>query len=136
MELTLGLLADAANTTPNNKLNLPGVFRNITATDYPAIHPSMDLVLRFSTDPVERGQEYPLSIVLVDSDGSEVLSVKGRVRVPNDRPADMPLDVMLQIPFRNTAFPHAGQYTFVIVVDGETKGRIPLTMSRTAEEVH
>lgn len=130
MELTLGLLADAANTTANNKLNLLGVFRNITATDYPAVHPSMELVLRFTADPVERGQEKPLRIILVDADGDEVLSVKGRVRVPQERLDDAPLDLMLQVPFRNTPFPHAGQYAFVVMVGEEAKGRVPLTMSR------
>ena len=47
MDVTLALLADAANVSQDGKLNILGIFNGLGAAAFPATHPSMHLVLRF-----------------------------------------------------------------------------------------
>src|SRR5688572_1005154 len=72
MEITLAVLADAANRSTEGKLNILGAFGNLYATGYPTGHPLMQLVLRMQASPGEVGQTKELKIVLIDADGHRV----------------------------------------------------------------
>ena len=48
MNLDLALTADAATVDSSGKLNVLGIFDHISASEFPARHDRMCLVLRFS----------------------------------------------------------------------------------------
>ena len=56
MDVTLAVLADHANVSDQGKLNILGIFDRILASNFPAVHPQLHPVLRFSASPAERGK--------------------------------------------------------------------------------
>ena len=127
MNVTLGLLADAANTTADSKLNVLGVFDRIFAGTFPAIHPSMTLVVRFEADSVERDQTKQIAILLVDADGAEVLQIQSEIRVQAGQGGEPTIYLQI-LGLVGVNFPHAGNYEFVIMIGGEPKHRVPLKL--------
>ena len=118
MEVTIAVVADAANISRDDKLNLLGVFREIRSPGFPAQHPFMQMVLRFNAGADEFGEQRTLVIVLIDEDGSELGRREGRLRIP---PADAGEHAVwdLIVPFANLSFPAAGRYAFRIMLNGD-----------------
>jgi len=132
MDVTLAVLADAANRTDNGKLNILGIFSTLYASQTPCHHPIMSLVLSFQASAFERGSQQQVGIKLVDADGQTVLA---------------PPDSMLQVPaadgeltpglnlianLTNVKFDAFGSYQFEIFVNGQRMAQIPLTVIRTS----
>src|SRR5437870_3980178 len=87
MEVTLGVLADAANRADNGKLNMLGVFQTLYAYEVPARHPQMCLVLVFKDSPGEKGTTQRIKVVLMDEDGTQ-LGTPPEIML--DIPSDLP----------------------------------------------
>lgn len=135
MDVTLALLADAANVTQDGKLNVLGTFDSINASTFPCTHPMMHLVMRFESHRVEIGQTKQIEIRLVDSDGGQLGSISGSLQVP-DAPPGNRVSVGNILPLANTQFPAPGAYSFVIMINGEVKAEIRLTVTDTKSEVN
>lgn len=130
MDVVLALIADAANRSQEGKLNILGAFGEIYATAYPATHPEMQLVLRMEASPGEVGQTKELIILLLDADGQPVenFHVKGTFQVqPAKRPGRKSVMETL-IRLVAVTFPKEGDYTFEIMINGESKANIPLNV--------
>ncbi|MBE0608580.1 MAG: hypothetical protein IH609_04320 [Dehalococcoidia bacterium] len=134
MEVSLALLADAANTTATQKLNVLGVFGNINPPGLPYRHPSMTLVLKFDADPVEVGTEKSIHIVLVDPDGREINRLEMTTTIPEPREPGQPIEMALQVGLNGLRFERSGPHAFVVIVNGETKRRVPLTVTPRPQE--
>ena len=133
MDVTLGLLADAANTTENGKLNVLGVFSKINPTAFPTQVPAMQIVLRFEADSVERGERKALEIRLVDQDGGELLKVEGNLDIPAEAPGGAPVEMQTIIGLAGVTFQRPGPHAFVVMVTGARPLRIPLNVSDVGE---
>ena len=72
MQLRIGVLADYASISVDNKLTILNIFTNLVATSEPINHPQMALVTQFEFDPSEAGNK-SLRIELVDEDGKQPL---------------------------------------------------------------
>jgi hypothetical protein len=129
MEVALALLADAANATANNKLNVLGVFGNINPPMLPHRHPSMTLVLKFDADSVEGDTDKNIQIVLVDPDGRELNRLEIQGHVPPGRVPGAPIEMIMQVSMNGLKFERAGPHAFVVLVNGETKKRVPLNVT-------
>jgi len=128
MELRIGVLADYASVSENNKLNIMGIFTNIMSVTEPIVQPQMMLVAQFEFDSSECGEK-SIKIVLVEEDGQDIFSISGKVQI--DRAADGGPSLLNQILRLNTiVFPKFGRYEFRIVLDGRTECRIPLRVVR------
>jgi hypothetical protein len=130
MDLKLGLLADFANKSADGKLNILGVFDRIWAQRFPALHPEMKLVLRFAVHPAEIGEAKKFKIRMVTDDGQSVFELDGEMRL--NKPAQpLPVGEMIHVDqilaLNGFPIPSAGRYEFVIMVNGEVKGTVPLT---------
>lgn len=68
MNVAFALLADAANQSREGKLNILGAFGEIYATNFPARHPEMHLVLRLDASPAEAGLRKKIRIIFLDQD--------------------------------------------------------------------
>ena len=127
MQLTFALLADYANNTPEAKLNVLGIFNRINASAFPAQHPQMFLCTRFSASPAEYGQKKMIMIKLLSADADEILEVSQEVEIPSL--GGRRVDVNFVLAMNNVTFPEPGEYQFSILVDGDEKGTVPLTLA-------
>ena len=129
MEVALGVLADGANVSQEGKLNILGVFDIIYARDFPIVHPSMQLVIRFNASAAERGTRRRATVKLLDADGNELLSLAGDVSVP-ERAGIEDIGVVSIIGLNNVKFDRSGDYSFRILLDDDEKYRVPFKVVR------
>lgn len=127
MDVTLALLADAANVSQEGKLNILGAFAEIKSTTFPIRHPEMQLVLRFEASPAEANSKKDLLVKILDEDGQEVAGFKGIIPV---FPAKSGKRIRMQTVLRiiDTVFPKQGEYVISVLIDGDTKAEVPLSV--------
>jgi len=126
MEVDLALLADAATVDAAGKLNILGVFDRISASQFPAQHPHISLVLRFSASLTEAGG-HKVAIVLSDPDGGEVLRLDGDIHVgAGPAAAGGRVRVPQVVNMERLVFNRPGRYAFDVSVDGEHHVSVPL----------
>ena len=128
MEVTLALIADYANVTREGKLNVMGLFTIINAPALPWIHPQMQLVLELEAGPAEWDMQKDIEIKLLDADAKTILAVQGGLRVPKGE-AGKRVRINSIMTLGNITFNAQGDYTFVILIGGDTKKEIPLRVN-------
>lgn len=133
MEVPLALLADYANVSREGKLNVMGVFNRIWASEFPAVHPEMQLVFRLEAGPAERGQEKTVEVKLLEADGKEIRHLTGNLRVAEES-QELTIQIDQIIKLTNVAFEKAGPYRFDILVNGETKKTVEFAVERLPSE--
>ena len=131
MEVTLSLLADYANVSKEGKLNVMGLFTIINAPALPWVHPQMQLVLELEAGPAEWDSQKDIQIMLLDADGNQILSVQGNAKVPKGE-AGRRVRINMIMTFGNVKFDAEGDYTFAILIGGETKKEIPLRVNQVS----
>jgi hypothetical protein len=123
------LAADYANLTGDGKLNVMGIFREINAPIFPARHSSMHLVVKLLPELGEYGEKRNLIVKLLDPDGVEIMSVLGEIQVPVGTQGRAPeVNVILEL--KDIVFQQAGPYSFVILVDKDHKGDLPIYVNK------
>jgi len=133
MKVVFGLVADSAEVAEGGKLNIMGVFGSIKASQFPATHPKMCLVIRFEVLSVEFGTEKDLRIALVGPSGKEAAAMEGKFAVRLDDPsrgAPLMVEHDQVIQWNDIVFPEPGGYAFHILVQGDPKGSVPLTLMK------
>ena len=125
MDVTLALLADAANVSREGKLNLLGIFDTIFAHAFPSTHPQMQLVIRLEADATEAGRTRTLEIRFVSEDGRILFRVPGAMTIGT---APLGGSVRLEhvLTLNNVHVEGPGSYRFDVLVDGEPVTTIPL----------
>ena len=131
MELTLAVLADAANRSDNGKLNILGIFTSLFASQTPCQHPQMTLVLSFQASPMERGTQQVVAIKLVNADGQTVLAPPDSTLLVPAEGAELSPGLNLIANLNGVTFPTFGSYQFDILVNGETKAHLPISVIQT-----
>lgn len=124
MELTLALLADCANVSRDGKLNIMGMFEQIFAAQFPAVHASMQLVTRVEATPYESGT-HAVRVAFSDADARELFAVPGTLTVPESRAGEN-ISVNQIFVFNGLILPAPGRYEFVVIVGAAELGRVPL----------
>ena len=131
MEVTLALLADAANMS-DGKLNILGTFDALNATAFPVRHPEMMLVMRFEAPPAEYDSQKRLDIKLIDADGDTLGGVEGQIQIGKaEHGRTLRLQHILTI--RDIVFPRPGDYVFAILIDGRTEAQVPVQLIDISE---
>jgi hypothetical protein len=131
MDVIFAVLADSANISQEGKLNILGTFGHINATEFPARHPEMQLVVRMEASPAEAGMAKNLEVKILDQDGKQIGSYKGDLTVPPPKtPGDRAL-MQLIMRLIDTVFPNAGRYVFAILIDGKTEHEVRLDVGGT-----
>ena len=127
MELTFLQVADYASMSQDGKLSIMGMFSQINVPSFPAGHPQMFVVVQFSVPPAEYGRQFKLTVKLIDEDGQENLSTPVLDQVaPRGVGSSVYANVILRLV--GVVFPKPGTYEFSVLVDGDTKGSLPLTV--------
>jgi hypothetical protein len=128
MEITFLHVAEYANTTVDQKLNVMGIFNNISAPSFPAMHPEMYLVAQLTARAPEYGRQFRLDAKLLDEDATqELINFTTTMVVPEGKKG-LPVYLNLTLRFLNTVFPTPGTYEFSILVDGDVKGTHPIDL--------
>ena len=127
MDVTLALLADAANVSADGKLNILGIFNALGAHSFPVVHPQMALVLRFEASRAEEGKGRQIELQLSDSDGQKMFKIGAQLMVPTGGSAPgTPIRLNHILMLNNIQFPRAGDYVFSVLVGDDQKASIDL----------
>jgi hypothetical protein len=129
MKLLLLLAADYANIAGDGKLNVMGVFRDVNAYNFPARHQSMHLVIKLGAELGEYGDTRTLTVKLRDPDGVEIMSITGPAAIPKSVSGRIP-EVNAILELKDIIFPKPGPYQFVVLVDKDYKGDLPIYVNK------
>lgn len=134
VELELALLADAANSSREGKLNILGVFDTLYSASFPVQLPQFQLVMRFRADAVEAGRNYKVEIQMIDQDGKKLANLEAGLNFGQNpsRSKGMPLKGDHIVTIANISFQKAGTYEFVVFINDEVRKRIPLYVEQKA----
>ena len=130
MEITLAVLADAANVAPTEKLNLLGVFDTINASKFPTIHPFMVLAIRIRLDYEDGNKSHKLSVLLRDEAGNEYF--RGGVTIDVGKiPRGAYQHINQILNFAGTGFSKPGKFFFQIDWNKREKTSVLLNVIKT-----
>ena len=133
MELLTILAADYANIAQGGKINVMGIFRNIYATQFPARHLSMTLVIKLGADLGEFYDERQLTVKLMDADANELMRFETPIKIPKPSGGQRPeINAIIQI--NEIVFPQPGRYQFSVFVDRDAKGSLPIDVIQVEQK--
>ena len=128
MEVDLALIADAATIDSSGKLSILGIFDRIGTASFPARHPHMVLILRFTVALNEAGM-HEIGITLCDPVGNQVVGIDGEMQLgPGPVGDGGGIRVPHVLHLDGLVFPVPGQYAFDVRVDGQHLVSVPLTV--------
>lgn len=119
MHLRFSAVCDEAHATPEGKLELHGVYHDLSAPGFPAQQERLVLVLVLEWGREEHGR-YRFRADLEDDEGNVSLTVEGETEVSAPAPGNPPSRSQLIMPIEGVIFPHPGQYVFRVKVKGRT----------------
>lgn len=131
MFVRIAVLADFASLSIDNKLNILGIFRGLSASQVPTMHPQMKLVTQFEFDSTEAGDKQ-VRIILVDEDGHDLLTVTGDFTVARSEHGRESLFNQI-IDLTGLVFPRFGDYEFRILINERMECIIPLAVTQVTD---
>ena len=126
MRAEIFTLCEFANADPaSGKINIVGTFDHIGGLEAPIVCPLCAVAIRIRFGMVETGMK-KLRLSFIDADGAPVMPT-----------IEVPINVQIQpgeststVPFvmitGQAKFPHFGEYSVALAVDGHELGAIPL----------
>jgi hypothetical protein len=135
MDVTTAMLADAADVLGGKLYVHGGGWDVVYASEVPATHAAMSIVLIFKLDWHEANEDIPLMIQVQDEDRHETL-ISGkaimRAGIPPLAQKGDPLYHPFAQTFRGLQFPNYGRYTLTIGSDDKELVRLPIVVSNPA----
>ena len=134
MDVTLAVAADYANVSSDGKLNIMGIFQELTPPSFPAVVPQMYLVLSWDAGPAEFGTERDVRITIMGPDpGEQNVSLNTRVVVPEAlRPGErVVFNQILDI--KGLPLLRSGPHAIYILLRDDEKARVPLYVREPVE---
>jgi len=117
----MAVLADSAIQSSDGKLSIIGLFQEIRAANFPALHPQCALVIALRASPAEAGEDERLTIRLMDDD-SVLAELEGKLTLPKPYPVPgRPAYVHQIFMIQGLVLPRPGGYAFHILVNGEER---------------
>ncbi len=127
MDVTLAVAADYANVSGDGKLNIMGIFQELTPGGFPAVVPQMYLVLSWDAGPAEFGIERDIRITFMGPDPNEQnVSLDTKVVIPEaERPGErVVFNQILQV--NGLPLLRSGPHAIYILLRDDEKARVPL----------
>jgi hypothetical protein len=118
MILRLSAVCESAHERPDGRLDLRGVFNELSAPGFPAMQEHMTAVFLIEWEAGESGRQ-PLRADMVDSGGRKLLTIQGHTDVEERGTERSPAQTRLIVPLEKVAFPAAGHYHFELVAAGD-----------------
>jgi hypothetical protein len=130
MELIFFVMADHASYTIDQKLNINGIFQNLSAMHFPAMHPTLYLVARLQASAAERGRRFRVQIKLLDEDGNDLGTLQQEAAVPTVQPVSRNFFVDQIFQLNGLQFPKPGEYQFSLLIDDDQKGELEFSVNQ------
>ena len=131
MELLLAVACEEARARPDGRLDLVGVFDELSAPGFPARQDTLTVVFVMEW-PVEEEGRRDFRADLIHTDGTRVLTIEGHTDVSAEgrrRPR-----TRLIMPMKDVIFPQPGEYRFRLTVDGDAVTALSLFVSEAPSE--
>lgn len=132
MELILALACEDARQRPDGRLDLVGVFDELSAPGFPARQDRMTVVFVMQWSPGQEGRQ-AFTADLVDTSGEKVLTIEGHTDVSGTDGPRRPRTELI-MPLENVVFPHEGEYRFRLTAAEETRPAFSLFVSERPAE--
>jgi hypothetical protein len=133
MDLILAAACDDARERDDGKLDLIGVFSELSAPGFPAAQERMVAVFILEWSETEHGRQ-ELWAELRDDTGRAILTIEGHTDViPRDRDGAKPRTQLI-VPLEHVVFPGAGRYRFELTAAGATIPAFTLLVEEHEED--
>ena len=119
MILRLAALCEDARERPDGRLDLSGLFNELSAPGFPAMQDRMTIVFIVEWEPDETG-ELPMRADMVDESGRKLLTIQGHTQVEHRSSDRAPAQTRLILPLDKVVFPTPGRYRFELVAGGSS----------------
>jgi hypothetical protein len=118
MILRLAAVCEAARERPDGRLDLVGIFNELSAPGFPAMQERMTAVFLVEWEHDESG-ELPLRADMIDETGRKLLTIQGHTQVEARTADRAPAQTRLIMPLEKVVFPKPGRYRFELVAAGD-----------------
>lgn len=125
MNLVLAIACDKAEVAADGKLNVEGIYNEVSAPDFPAAHPSLTVVLVIEWDSHETGEQ-PIRADLIDPEGAMVITIQGHTDVELAPDNEVPAQTRIVLPLENVIFQRAGRHFLRVQAGAQTVDALPL----------
>jgi hypothetical protein len=119
LKLRFATVCEDARPTAEGRLDVHGVYHDLSAPGFPARQERLVLVLVLEWERSDHGR-YLFKADLEDESGNISLTVEGETEVHRPTSGSPPARSQLIMPIDDVVFPRAGQYTFRVKVKGQT----------------
>jgi hypothetical protein len=131
MKLQSAMLADAARVADNKLYVFGGQWDRVYTHAFPANHAGLTVVLVIEVSYAEALTDHHLRVALMRDGEAAGAEARGLINVghaPGTTPG-APSYVPIALPFENLVFHQPGRYEWVITLNDEPVGAIPLEIS-------
>lgn len=111
-------MCEAAHERPDGRLDLVGVFHELSAPGFPAMQERMTAVFIVEWSADEAGKQ-PLRADMVDESGRKVLTIQGHTDVDARDMERAPAQTRLLMPLEKVIFPTPGRYRFELLAGSD-----------------
>lgn len=118
MILRLATVCESAHERPDGRLDLNGIFNELSAPGFPAVQERMTVVFLVEWEADESG-ELPLRADMIDESGRKLLTIQGHTQVEARGTQRAPAQTRLIMPLEKVVFPKPGRYRFELVAGGD-----------------
>jgi hypothetical protein len=118
MILRLAAVCEGAHERPDGRLDLTGIFNDLSAPGFPAMQERMTVVFVVEWEPDEAG-ELPLRADMIDESGRKLLTIQGHTDVEARSADRSPPQTRMIMPLEKVVFPRPGRYRFELVAGGD-----------------
>jgi hypothetical protein len=118
MILRLAAVCESAHERPDGRMDLAGVFNELSTSGFPARQDHMTVVFVIEWNPDESGSQ-PLRADLVDEQDRKLLTIQGHTDVDARGSGRAPARTRLVMPLRDVIFRTAGTYRFELLAGGD-----------------
>ena len=133
MDVTMAVAAEDVQfvgaETGGHKLNIIGVFDQIVCEGTPCTLDQITVLVGFSADPTEFGDQRPIQVYLLDPDGTPLSGLQRTCAIPASPRVGSRSFFHLAFPFRDITFQGYGPHTFSVKVGKDHKADVPLYIS-------
>ena len=125
MELKLAVICETARERPDGRIDVIGIFDELHAPAFPAVHERMTIVFVMEWAAEEHGEQ-PFRADLVHENGRKILGLQGYTTV-QPVGAGRPKTRLIQ-QLDKVVFPAPGEYRFELVAGGDIRDTVRIRL--------
>ena len=129
MNLVLAIACDSATVSPQGKLDVQGIYNELSAPDFPAAQERLTVVIVLEWSAREAGEQ-PIRVDLMSPEGEMVVTIQGHTEVELGPDNEIPPQTRMILPLENVVFQTPGRHYLKIQAGSDTVEALPMYVSR------